>query len=125
MAYASSTRLYFIFALLLATTYGIIMTEDVTISVNGVPIRLTEERWHHIIDGHADLANYRDDILDVVANPDEVSEGYGGGLIALRSYGRRGHLAVIYKEVSRNDGFIITARFTQKKPGKTRVWRRS
>jgi len=38
---------------------------EIAISVNGVPIRLTDERWEHIIDGHADLANYRDDVLDI------------------------------------------------------------
>lgn len=97
----------------------------VVVSVNGVPIRLTEERWDHIIDGHMDLVNYRDDVLDVVENPDEVREGYNGSLIALRGYGRRGYLAVIYKEASRNDGFVITARFTHKKPGGRKVWGRS
>ncbi|MBM3241049.1 hypothetical protein FJZ31_32600 [Candidatus Poribacteria bacterium] len=95
-----------------------------TISVNGVPIRLTDERWEHIIDGHADLANYRDDVLDVVQHPDEVRFGYGGALIALRGYGKQRYLAVIYKEISVDDGFIITARFAHKKPGGKILWRK-
>lgn len=97
---------------------------EIAISVNGIPIRLTDERWEHIIDGHANLANYRDDVLDVVQNPDEVRYGYGGALIALRGYGRQRYLAVIYKEISTDDGFIITARFARKKPGGRILWRK-
>ena len=97
---------------------------EIAISVNGVPIRLTDERWEHIIDGHANLVNYRDDVLDVVQNPDEVRYGYGGTLIALRGYGRQRYLAVIYKEISTDDGFIITARFARKKPGGRILWRK-
>jgi hypothetical protein len=97
---------------------------EIAISVNNVPIRLTDERWNHIIDGHADLANYRGDVLDVVQYPDEVRSGYGGALIALRGYGKQRYLAVIYKEISANDGFIITARFVRKKTGGRILWRK-
>ena len=91
-------------------------------SVNGVPIRLTEERWQHIIDGHVDLANYSNDVIGVVERPDAVFEGRRGSLIAVRSYGRRGHLGVFYREVSADDGFIITARFLVQQPRSSRVW---
>ncbi len=37
--------------------------EDIIISKNGVPIRLTAERWWHIIENHDDLAGYYDDVL--------------------------------------------------------------
>ncbi len=97
---------------------------EIAISVNGVLVRLTDERWSHIIDGHANLANYRDDVLDVVQHPDEVRSGYGGALIALRGYGKQRYLAVIYKEISADDGFIITARFARKKPGGRILWRK-
>ena len=96
----------------------------IAISVNGIPIRLPDERWEHIIDGHANLANYRDDVLDVIQEPDEVRFGYGGAFIALRGYGKQRYLAVIYKEVSEKDGFIITARFVRKKPGGRILWRK-
>jgi hypothetical protein len=29
---------------------------DIAISKAGVPIRLTDERWHHIVENHDDLA---------------------------------------------------------------------
>jgi len=93
-------------------------------SVNGVTIRLPEERWQHIIEGHVDLANYFDDVLRVVERPDAVFEGRRGSLIAVRSYGRRGHLGVFYREVSADDGFIITARFLVQQPRSRKVWPR-
>ena len=91
-------------------------------SVNGVPIRLTEERWQHIVEGHDDLANYEQDVFRVIEQPDTVFEGRHGSLIAVRSYARRGLLAVFYREVSRDDGFVITARFLVRQPKTKRVW---
>jgi hypothetical protein len=35
---------------------------DIAISKAGVPIRLTDERWHHIVENHDDLAGYYDDV---------------------------------------------------------------
>ncbi|MHC1599717.1 MAG: hypothetical protein ACXQS5_02720 [Candidatus Methanospirareceae archaeon] len=40
-----------------------------TCSVNGVPIRLTDERWTHIVENHDDMAGYYFDVLETVANP--------------------------------------------------------
>lgn len=91
-------------------------------SVNGVPIRLPDERWQHIVEGHLDLDKYYDDVLQVIERPDTVHQGRRGSLIAVRSYGRRGHLAVFYREISTDDGFVITARFLQSRPRTRRVW---
>ena len=38
---------------------------DRILSINGVPIRLTEERWFHIVENHDDLAGHFDDVLDL------------------------------------------------------------
>ena len=46
------------------------MILDIADSVNGVPIRLTDERWDHIVDSHPELASYRETILDALENPD-------------------------------------------------------
>ncbi len=35
---------------------------DFAISINKVPVRLTEERWHHISTGHPEIADYYFDI---------------------------------------------------------------
>lgn len=98
---------------------------DIAVSVNGVPIRLPDERWHHIILRHTNLANYKDDVLDVVEHPDFVYVGDEGALIAIRNYGRKRFLGVFYKEISQSDGFIITARFLRNLPrGRKRIWQK-
>ena len=97
---------------------------DVAISVAGVPIRLTHERWFHIVENHDDVAGYYDDVLDTVENPDLVLRGYRDSLVAVRSYGRQRYLMVIYRQVSVDDGFIITAYFTRKIDRRKAVWRK-
>lgn len=87
---------------------------DIAISKNNVPIRLTEERWIHIIESHDDLAGYYDDVLATIEDPDYILKGYKNALIALKKVGKRKYLAVVYKELDNKDGFIITAYFTTK-----------
>ena len=86
---------------------------DIVKSKNQVPIRLTEERWLHIVENHDDLAGYYDEVLITVEQPDIIIKGYREALVALRAMENK-FLAVIYKELSRDDGFIITAYFTSK-----------
>src|SRR3972149_3181720 len=86
---------------------------DIAESTNKVPIRLTDERWVHIIENHDDMAGYYDEVLTVVESPDCVIKGYGNALIALRKLKKK-FLAVVYKEISSDDGFIVTAYFTNK-----------
>ena len=95
---------------------------DTAISVNRVPIRLMDERWNHIIDGHVDLFNYRDDVLHVIEEPEAIYRGRRGSLIAVRSYGRRGFLTVFYRELSQSDGFVVTARFLSELPTGEKIW---
>lgn len=97
---------------------------DRVVSQGGVPIRFTEERWFHIVENHDDLAGHYDDVLDTVENPDIIVMGYGGTLIAVKGWRRRRYLAVVYKEPSREDGFIITAYFTSRFPRRSILWRR-
>ena len=84
------------------------------LSVDGVPIRLTEERWFHIVENHDDMAGHYDDVLETIADPEVVLPGYRGSLIAVRNYGRGRHLIAITRQVSRDDGFIIAAYFDSK-----------
>ena len=80
-------------------------------SKNGVPIRLSPNRWMHIVEHHDDLAGYRDTVLEAVEDPDAVARGKAGELLALQSLAGR-TLVVAYRETSRTDGFVITAFFT-------------
>jgi len=88
---------------------------DVIKSKNDIYIRMTKERWFHIIENHDDLAGYYDDVLDTIENPDYIIKGYKDALIALkRQLSNNKFLAVVYKEIGENDGFVITAYFTSK-----------
>lgn len=86
---------------------------EIVKSKNNASIRLTEERWLHIVENHDDLAGYYDEVLNTVEDPDFIIKGYREALIALKKIGNK-FLAVIYKEISQKDGFIITAYFTNK-----------
>ena len=97
---------------------------EIATSVNGVPIRLTAERWLHIVDARDELVGREEDVLRAVRAPDWVTRGYRGSLMAWKSYGRKGYLVVIYKESSRSDGFIITAYFTSKPSKRNQIWPR-
>ena len=55
---------------------------DVVISKAGVPVRLTDERWFHIVENHDEVAGYYDQVLEAVEDPDLILQGYGGALIA-------------------------------------------
>lgn len=83
---------------------------DVVNSINNVPIRLTDERWLHIIENHDELAGYYDTVLSCVEDPEVIIKGYRDAFIALKKVGNK-FLAVVYKELSKEDGFIITAYF--------------
>ena len=80
---------------------------------NGVPIRLTDERWTHITEEHAELAGMRLDILEAVLQPERILAGGEGELLAVRELEVGKFLVVVYRELEA-DGFIITAFITRK-----------
>ena len=86
-----------------------------TYSVNNIPIRLTDERWTHIVENHDDMAGYYFDVLETVTNPTWVLQGDEDELWAVKLISKRKAFLVIYKESEeQNDGFIITAFITTK-----------
>lgn len=86
---------------------------DVIKSRNGVPIRLTRERWAHIAEEHGELAGLRLEVLEAVAQPERVFQGGAGELLASREVEIGKWLIVVYRE-EEEDGFIITAFLTRK-----------
>lgn len=98
-------------------------------SRNGVPIRFTEERWQHIVDGHPEMHGQRERVLETLAEPDMIQEGDFGESLAIRRYtetpmGEK-HMVVAYRETSTEDGFVLTA-YLARRPSSRRetVWRR-
>ncbi len=93
-------------------------------SVNGVPIRLTDERWEHILDSHPELASYRETVLDAVENPDYILASRRGAFAAVVVLGRKAFLHVFYIEKDRHDGFILSAWMKRKMDKGKIVWRK-
>jgi hypothetical protein len=93
-------------------------------SVNGVPIRLTDERWEHILDSHPELASYRENILDAVENADYILASRRGALAAVVVLGRKAFLHVFYVEKTRRDGFILSAYLEEEMDKAKIVWRK-
>lgn len=93
-----------------------------THSVNGVPIRLTDERWEHIVCNKPYMETYRDTVLQAIQRPTWVLRGYGGSLVAVLALGRQGYLHVVYKESSQDDGFVITGFIARNYNRRMIVW---
>ena len=97
---------------------------EIAVSIDGVPIRLTAERWFHVVENHDDVAGHFDNVLATIEEPDFILRGYRNSLIAVRGMGRNRYLNVIYKQISDDDGFIITAYFTRKVNRRKAIWTR-
>ena len=88
---------------------------DVAKSKNDVPIRLTEERWIHITEEHSEMAGYYFEVLETVEKPEAIYEGKMGECIAVREIEKGKYIVVVYRELSKGDGFVITAFLTRRK----------
>lgn len=96
---------------------------DIAYSVNDVPVRLTYERWFHITENHDDLASYYFEVLENIAKPEFIIRGDKGTLKAAKNIGKNKWLVVVYREISKRDGFIITAYFLNERPKGDVIWR--
>jgi len=83
-------------------------------SINGIPVRLSDERWRHIVEHHDDLAGHFHDVLETIASPEAVYDGDAGELLAISAPRPSRILVVVYREVAADDGFVITAFFTSR-----------
>jgi hypothetical protein len=87
------------------------------ISKNGKVIRLTAERWSHIVESHDYMAGNQDLVFETLENPDVIVSGEKAELAAIKHYEKTSisekHSVVIYKEEG-NNGFVITAFMTSK-----------
>lgn len=97
-------------------------------SKHGVPIRLSQERWDHIIRRHPEIDGQKDKMLETISTPDAILSGDFGECLAVRLYPKtpltRKHLVVVYKETSKKDGFILTAYFTtEPSKGRKAIWK--
>jgi hypothetical protein len=71
-------------------------------SKNNVFIRLSDERWQHISEGHIELVNSKTDVLMVISNPQRIFEGSNGELLAIRESEPGKWLVVVYRTYLRS-----------------------
>ena len=85
-------------------------------SIIGISIRLTDERLKHIMSNHPEVINQIQWIIETIERPDLILGGDYSEIIALKMFKKtpvseNKYLAVVYKERSHNDGFVLTAYF--------------
>ena len=85
----------------------------VAVSVRGNQIRLTAERWVHIVEQHEELAGLLDEVLMTVAEPEAVFAGGLAECMAVREYDTAIWLVAVYND--RADGFVVTAFLTSRR----------
>lgn len=82
-------------------------------SVFGAQIRLTSERWSHIVEEHCELAGIREEVLETISNPECVFQGNYEEFLAVKELKPGKYLVAVYREDG-YDGFIITAFITKR-----------
>jgi hypothetical protein len=87
---------------------------DSATSRSGVPVRLTDERWSHIVEEHSELDGMRAEALQTIYDAERVVIGGAGELLAIRMVAAGKALIVVYRETSADDGFVITAFLTRR-----------
>ena len=98
-------------------------------SKNGVPVRLTIERWQHIMNRHPEMAEQRERVLETVTEPELIQQGDCGEVLAIRFYPQTpwtsNYLLVVCREASLHDGFVLIAYFTSRPSGqRVALWKR-
>lgn len=84
------------------------------LSRSGVPIRLTEERWQHIIEEHPEIDGLLDTVRTAITHSERILRGAAGELLAVRTIEPGKAIVVVYRETSPEDGFVITAFLTRR-----------
>lgn len=98
-------------------------------SIKNIPIKLSGERWSHITKRHPEMIKQKGKVLKTIEKPDLIQEGDFDELLAIKFFKATPltskHLVVVYKEISKTDGFIITAYFTNQPSHRRKIiWKR-
>ncbi|GEM_PF-1275242 len=78
-------------------------------------------------ESHSEMAGFRSDVLETIESPDVIFKGGSGELLATRMVQIDKYLVVVYKEVSNEDGFLITAFLNRKQnqlERRSKIWER-
>ncbi|HEY9699666.1 MAG TPA: hypothetical protein V6D10_20565 [Trichocoleus sp.] len=94
-------------------------------SYNDVPMRLSNERLAHILEGHPEVSVHLSEILHTLITPQRIYAGKEGELLALREVEPEKWLVVVYRESTLDmektaiadieaGSFVITAYLTRR-----------
>ncbi len=61
------------------------------------------------------MAGYYFEVLETVEEPEVIYEGKMGECIAVREIEKGKYIVVIYRELNKEDGFVITAFLTRRR----------
>ena len=61
------------------------------------------------------MAGYYFEVFETVEEPEAIYEGKMGECIAVREIEKGKYIVVVYRELSKEDGFVITAFITRRK----------
>lgn len=61
------------------------------------------------------MAGYYFEVLETVEEPEAIYAGKAGECIAVREIEKGKYIVVIYRELSEEDGFVITAFLTRRR----------
>lgn len=88
---------------------------NTVVSKRGVPIRLTDERWSHVVEEHCELAGMLHEVLEALSLPDRILAGNAGEYLAIKATSTGKSIVVVYREdAAEQDGFVITAFVTSR-----------
>lgn len=79
----------------------------------------------HITEEHSEMAGYYFEVLEAVEEPEAIFAGKTGEFIAVREIEKDKYIVVLYKELGKEDGFVITAflmRQRKKLERRQKIW---
>jgi len=83
------------------------------ITINDIVIEIPADRWKIIAEAHPEVAQYLNDTLEAIENPDIVYAGNEERSIGVKEIERGKFLIVIYDEKSNKSGHLITVFITR------------
>ena len=73
------------------------------------------------------MAGYYFEALETVEEPEAIYEGKAGECIAVREIEKGKYIVVVYRELSKENGFVITAFLTRRRKQlerRRKIWQR-
>ena len=91
-------------------------------SINGVPVTPADQGWSRIQERHHEIER-PEQILDTISRPDVIQRGDFGALLAVRRL-EDIYPVVVNRELTDDEGFIITAYLAERLRGREILWNR-